>query len=657
MLNIRPAIRKLLGIAKNEDGAIQSDNKLAFASFNEKKGIFEAIYKDLLKKRGAVKNSNAPVFYGDSKGFLKGYLSDIYGYTGLLSLSSEVTLDDKEIENLIQNINYILDEIDQYGFTLYPYVAEADNKVKFNNEEVLLFDGGDYPFMGALTWTISFLSSVKKAIIHKETIFDNEEKEADVGFLQIDQSDFLVKRINDMILDIVIKFNRSIVQGEDGTLLGWNYTGNCEEASLFFTYSVLEAFSDFEDNILDTVVDEETGVITRTFKPAFKDLEDTFNSNKGKQSKSQLDVWADYCEQVALHVWDVYKKELGHHYVDDHFLEGFNVIKLEDIEKMDHSNALFNNVYLVCILLYGWTNKKNIEESDAIIAAMENALQNVQRDYDDFKRRNIDYLISSYSMQFTSKHNERDYLYVKNLNYRRISDTTLLPILIKANNLIAFYITQYPVKKMDDLFQYLFDEDNICDDAVLWDDKGYDVKITERYIEAINQFYEYYDKYEKEYNKGFIKAKTDAYREGWNKSRDKQIEKNKSALEQAKLDKENAIKEERAKFVIENAIVDRIQSGVISSIIEILKETIIEWYPSWPGLQEGKEENVSNLLKELVKAYAYQLLNSKVYSDSFDFDNILKDFDHKLGGLVDDLASEKKITFKALIEDKKGDNN
>ena len=297
MLNIRPAIRKLLGIAKNDENAIQSDNKLAFANFKEKKGIFEAIYKDLLKKR----DPDTKIFYADTKGSLTGYLSDIYGYTGLLSLASEVELDEKEKASLIQNINYILDEIENvdYGFTLYPYVSGKDNIVKFNGVDVKLFDGGDYPFMGALTWTISFLSSVKKAIIHKETDLTDDEKEVDRGFLDIKSDDILVKRINNMILDIVIKFNRSIVQGADGTLLGWNYTGNCEEASLFFTYSVLEAFSDFEDNILDASFDEETGVITRRFKPACKDLEELFKADKGLRDKSQLDIWAENCEQVT----------------------------------------------------------------------------------------------------------------------------------------------------------------------------------------------------------------------------------------------------------------------------------------------------------------------------------------------------------------------
>lgn len=636
-----------------------SDNILKFENFNKKETITANILRDILKKRQKVnfRGEDIDVFYSDEKDKLTGYLSDIYGCTAILSLVDVENpggmISEEVADSLVKNVAYIVKEIKDKGFTLFPYLSNEDNV--FNEKGDTLFNR-NYPYIGAMTWAISFLTSVRKARTHEVTDVDTNEKKM-IGYLNIDKD--LLADINNLIVRIVRHFNEAVIFIEDKDApdglkyLGWSYTTNCAEPSLFFTYSVLEAYSDFEDNVFDVETNPdgsyriEQGTLFRNYKEDSQDLREAFKKEAGDK-ETQIYRWTKAVERVAQNVWDVYKGVLSKEFVSDQFLHGFDIIKTEDMVKMDHTNALFNNVYLVCILLYGWTNVLNKEESEEIVATMESALQNVQRVNDSFTRKGLDYLISTYTVPFINAHKDRGNTYIKRLNYRRMSDTTLLPILIKANNLIAFYITKYPVKKMDTLFKDIFDNDNICDEEFLWDDKGYDVKITERYIEAINQFYEYYESYEQDYNNKFKRQYSTAYGKGRAAGKEEQKELNRAAIENAELEANRRIEEEKSKFVIENAINARIAEMVNASLSSYLDNIARKLNGEDITLNEN-EEKVLASLDAMVKGYIVSFIN-KILPDSDEFNNILDNMNADLRGAILKWSEELQAGKKPLLE-------
>ena len=604
----------IISKAIDEGEKDSKDNLLKFDNFCKRKEITHRILADILKKRKEIPGKGILGFYSDEKDQLIGYLSDIYGCTAILSLvdKEKPDLSKEETAVLLENIKYIVNEIKEKGFTMHPYISDEDNKYVADGREETLFNKA-YPYIGSMTWALSFLVSVRSARIRK-AISDETHEEITIGYLDLDE--VLLKNINSLIVRIVKHFTESVIFEEDENgetkYLGWSYTTGCETPSLFFTYSVLEAYSDFEDNVFEIETNEdgsyhiENGSLFRNYRDDCYDLREAFkNEAGGKETK--ISVWTRCCESVARNVWDVYKGVIGRDFVSDKFLEGFEIVKTEDLVKMDHTNALFNTVYLVCILLYGWANVLNEEESEEIVASMESALQNVQRVNDNLARRGLDYLVSTYTIPFTNYHKTRGNIYIRKLNYRRINDTTLLPILIKANNLIAFYITKYPVKKMDNLFKEIFDEDNICDNEILWDDKGYDVKITERYIEAINQFYDYYLAYEDDYNNKFKRQYSLAIGRGRALGKKVQEEANQANIEALKKQNEEALQAEREKFVIENAINARISSVVGSMFADYLEKINAKLLDDKVELNV-QEERLYNVLMNLVRNYFHKMV-------------------------------------------------
>lgn len=472
-------------------------NEGVFKTYGEAKNVAKKIFESYIKQRTETVlpgGETIKTFYPDEILRTPGVLSNIYGYTGILSLVNrmDATLSKAEQEELSKNACWIIDELTEKGFLLTPYLSEAENKITFMNAG--MSDSGElfshqYPYIGTMTWALSFLVSVRKAVTAKVISIDGEHQ---------------VKLIQ-LVKAIIEDFNSSCIV-EGGVRKGWGYTKECNHASLFFTYSVLEAYSDFEDNVMpvkaDTELDKETG------KNNTEDLELLKAINEGVDGEEIQVVWERTCKEVAKNVWNVYKDVLRDDFVDDGFLNGYKKISREDILKSNSSNALFNSIYLVFIFIYGYVNDKeeNPEiDPDDVLMTMNAALQNVQRVYEQLKKDGMEYLVDTYVIPFKSKHGYFGDEYVKRLNAKMLLDNTLLPALVKANNMIAFYITEYPVKQMGTLFRELFE--NIHESEWIWESGKYDVKITERYIESIADFYKYYEKYERFYGDRYSKNK------------------------------------------------------------------------------------------------------------------------------------------------------
>ncbi|MBQ8147127.1 MAG: hypothetical protein IJ039_10110 [Clostridia bacterium] len=583
-----------------------------------------------------------------------GYLSDIYGYTGVLSLAVRMGVDIEEFDglkdNIIDNVYLILDAIDNHGYTLYPYVTEDENRcgdgVLFG--KVSRDKGEKSPYIGAMTWALSFFTSVRSAIKNKLITFEdpNEEKS-------------LSERLMSKIKYIINFFNSSFIDKCDGVPnvpMGWGYTQGCANSSLFFTYSVLEAYSDFEDNVFDiTFINDEE---YRTVKD--EELLTALNKGRGKGDQRLEEEWKENCRSVANHVWAVYKDVLKDNFVDDSFLKNYRVVTKDDILKSERSNALFNNIYLVSILLYGYVNKR-ADDKDDVVMTMEAALQNVQRVYNQLRRDGMEYLVDTYIIPFKSQYIDNDGKNVnvyQRLNYKSLVDASLMPMLVKANNIIAYYISQYPVKQMSVFYENLFDNmrTDVTEDSDdiqwIWENKGYDVKINERYIEAIADFYAYYEYYERDYadkkkakDKRIAAIKEAAEKRGEEKARAKERE----AAEKYIQEREQEI---RSEYIIENAIRQTVENGVIEAFTTVIN-AIAEKLAGNKQLNDN-EKKLYNSLEAFISSYIIALIRnttSQVFNAETP-ERLKNDASTFLTNWVNALSTKEEVIAKFIKEDK-----
>jgi hypothetical protein len=312
---------------------------------------------------------------------------------------------------------------------------------------------------------------------------------------------------------------------------------------------------------------------------------------------------------------------------------------------------LFNNIYLVSILLYGYVNRRAGDSKDDVVMTMEAALQNVQRVYNQLRRDGLEYLVDTYIIPFKSSHRDMKGAYQK-LNYNSLVDASLLPMLVKANNIIAYYISQYPVKQMSVLFEDLFDS-MMTDGRWIWERKGYDVKINERYIEAIADFYAYYEDYERDYadKKNAKDRKTkELIRAEREKERNKVFGEAEAAAESKFRLREQEV---RAEYTIENEIRRAIEAGVAGTMISVLDGISAK-------LKSGEEmtdleARLFASLEGFIKSYMVKVISGAVADKAslgIVLDNIETDANMFLAEWTEKLSNSKEVLTKLMKGDK-----
>ena len=218
-----------------------------FRIYKERSKIGYKILNDLLPKRDGIYTKNGIQyrgFYLNDKDRTVGLLSQLYGSSGLFTLINRFNvlsgINDESIDTdglvsgIISTLLDVLDYVEDNNYDMNPLI-DSD----LNNE---LFHGKneDIQYVGAMTWALSLFVAARKAI-RKGNVKFNER--ANVGQRLCVQ----IKKIIEFFLD-------NVIDGENG--FGCGYANGCVEPSLFFTYSVIEAYSDFEDNAI-TDLDEE----------------------------------------------------------------------------------------------------------------------------------------------------------------------------------------------------------------------------------------------------------------------------------------------------------------------------------------------------------------------------------------------------------------
>ncbi|MBQ7906726.1 MAG: hypothetical protein IJ309_01990 [Clostridia bacterium] len=585
--NLRRDVAELIFDKEGEKRAVINDgDEQIFYCFNPAEAIGNKIFESYKKRRLEIDGHQ--VFYSDERSKSAGFLSDIYGNTGIISLMNRLnaTLSNEDKKELVQSIYSIIDYIGTKGtgyYTLYPYISQEDNKLGNNGE---LFNK-NFPYIGSMTWALSLFVQVRKAYQRGDLPISEEYND----------------KIVELIRKIIEFFNSSFI--DDGESMGWSFTTGCETPSLFFTYSVLEAYSDFDDNIINesVITDESGNSIT-----VYSDPELLEAINDGRGSNDQIHVlWKEKCFKVADKVWDIYKDILKDSFVDDTFLSGFKPISRDDILKSNSSNALFNTIHIVFILFYGYVNTRKADAGDEVgaddvVQTMNAALQNVQRIYDQFKRDGIEYIVDTYYIGFKSKHTDssRRDLYTRKLNSKMLIDAKLMPTLVKANNVIAYHIDKYPVKQMSRLFLQLLENLPKAKDEYVWEAGEYDVKITERYIESIADFYDYYNKYERLYSQAFQDNSIILEKEKVN-IEDEAIKRKRRAFREE--NKKQVAEEEariRGEYTIENAIRQSVKESTEKLILDAFRNITNDNNNSGKVTLSSFEKELAKLIPDLL---------------------------------------------------------
>ena len=184
----------------------------------------------------------------------------------------------------------------------------------------------------------------------------------------------------------------------------------------------------------------------------------------------------------------------------------FTAVTQENIETSSTNDALFNTLFAFGIFLSAGLDidYRDFGEDarDRFFSDLNYGLINVDKTLKYLIKNNKEYIVKQHILSVWERMpNDIPYIAInaKKIRKRRIQAMTIVPLLINVHCEVSKYITNYPEREMSTYLSYILDKRFVNEDDEkiwAWDDDGYDLNNTLLYIKALNNFYEYYEKYE-----------------------------------------------------------------------------------------------------------------------------------------------------------------
>lgn len=535
-------------IYKNSAYGVLSDliessqaNTSVFHTYKDKTIVGKEIFKELYARFNRTEGERKGFYMDDSMQI--GILSQCQSLQALLLLASDFDLEfddvhllgEDEEENL--SIRDIMDLV----------IEDVIKRIKTKNPGVYKFDATPYDTgrhfnetysnIEAITWVIPcFLQALKYHATIGETC--KWEKQ-------------LVSVISYGLQYINKSFIKSENIGSSEKLeIGWNFTNDCEEPSLYYSFAVCECYVDFYETFkeyLDYREADRNNALTKAMKEKLREHKEDYERdlakgdpgyNKKGKKIAQFDTYNELalrykeinngfeeidpespygefeanCQKLAREVWRLTKNDLA----DKFFYNDLNTtLSEEDISMATTSDALFNTVYIINIMLDAGLDQeldmkaKEADDEQAHEAAREYnnlfdscqvASQKAFRTYEKLKSQGKEYIVEQFLVGFNEKfvvHREK----VKELRKLRMRVFTLMPLLIRTNNVISEYLIKYPQVNMRKYLAYIlenrYEEKNKF--KWIWENDGFFSCSNYYYISALGEFYSYYEQYEQKY--------------------------------------------------------------------------------------------------------------------------------------------------------------
>lgn len=527
-----------------------------FYEYEDKYVIGQRIFKELIERftlNGKdLEGKPRQGFYMSDEKKEIGILSQCQSLQAMLELANTYGLnfdDLYEVEGTQKSIRDLMDIVIK---DLLENIIRKDGSIVFDASP---YDKKSFTvensYIDAITWVIpSFLLVLSYHAIQSEVCMWEDELVKVISYG--------IKYINSSYIDGGV--------GSNSLKIGWNFTKDCEEPSLYFTYAVVEClstvFKTFEtyltyknalrnerkysgDYKVSNEILEAINALNETYerdKNKEKGLKnekgkeiarfdegnelirvlrliDPYIDNKAEEGSIYYEL-VDKCKGVAKEIWRLTQEGLAENFYCNDL---HSTIKEEDIAMSTTNDALFNTAYIINILVNAGIDEDiKTEQEVALVRGQEDksrlleleyndilescqlAIQRTFRVYDNFKKNSKEYIVDQFLVGFNEKFEKHQAL-TKELRKLRIRIFSLTPILITTYNVISEYLIRYPQADMKKYLGYILENRYRSGRSIkwIWESDGFFSASNYYFILALGEFYSYYETYEKYYAKNY----------------------------------------------------------------------------------------------------------------------------------------------------------
>lgn len=476
---------------KNEASEMLQTQKI-FNQYNisSKEDLADKIMNDLLKE---YHRYNAFSLSEDEE---IGLHSNAAGGMMILQLINGLNFDNeekmKEINQIInETLEKIFKHIEMYGFDFSPIIDKEKTKEIFSKEK---YDFHEYYSIEAVTWILSFFTQLRRGIIDKKITVNSVYNEKVIVW---------IKKLLEYIESASIQVD--IYNPDDKKYIkenaAWGYLNKSEEASLYYTSIVIETLSEFDDYIIVSDPD-----LQEKYKPDEELLEYLGTDRIEKNNKIYL---VSKNENESNIICEIFQKKSDFEGAYEGLIQktskwvwySYNEqIYNGDIEvKQNYFNdKVYAMIFILEIMALSYTeeyiDKNQVEE------VIEAGMFFIDKRIKEISKNKANKLqLFSYQAEFDEIIDDEEL----SLKLNRIINKSLLigpnlrPLRIKLGGLYAFFFTKYPDKKMGLELEKIFVEKS--ENRFIWDSMEYNLLYSQKVVEALSEFFNYYDAFEKDY--------------------------------------------------------------------------------------------------------------------------------------------------------------
>lgn len=528
--NIKSKLQDLSALLK--EVTIDKDAEGWVYKYRSKSELSAAIYEDFIKYNEIDTNKTLSFIFSDEI-TNSGILSCTQAFQTLAILVSKLGLKTtaehkKLIKKLFSQIlNTVCKEDGGYLLDASPYLPNSD---------VFKKDNYKYAYIDTITWVMSSLLSAYRLHINKQVEFNEEELEMSYKLFN-----YCINYLNDSFIeDKDVKHKLAY---------GWNYTKDCEQVSLYFTFAVSEVLIDVLNTFENVIRAADIDYISQEIDKKYESVEGTeeqdlkkeqvasnyakhkeyLESDEGKlelaifkkinnelnvyDDESPYRVFEDKCKKAANRIWETVRGGLN---VSFYSADLSTIIDENSFEKSITNDGIFNLLFIINIIInagidedyddnvnfFAFESEKEaaIDAYDEIRDALRFAYDNAYLAYTKLEKKGKEYKVNEYTLSFDERfdaHKED----VKEMRKAHIRVFSLMPLLVKAKTTMGEFVIRYPQYDMqiyleNILYYRLVNPENAEEQLWIWEKNGYSSSSNFYFVSALSDFYSYYETYE-----------------------------------------------------------------------------------------------------------------------------------------------------------------
>lgn len=494
-----------------------------------------------------------------------------------------------------------------------------------------------------------------------------------------------IKALSDSCLEnenpVEFQIDRQVVHRQDVSPViayrGWNFQKpnpsehNKYATSIYYTYHATNAFLSFYTSLEEImnkyyegqeyeVIPDENMTDRQKEDVRIRDINEQFFL-KNRQIIDEFRNKTISAGRYFEYVMRKNKIDLSFDYVG----KDLNSVSTEAVMKGNNNSAI-DTLFVVSILINAgidddYNSLENASKADEFFEGLQNALVNVKKIYTKMAQNKKEDLISSYTLgdEVCSGAGE-----IVMQEFRRtcktISTYEFIPLYCNTYATISKFLIKYPQVEMKNNLRWILEKK--ANDGWYWSFDGYDINNNLYYIFALENFYDYYDEYEKQFigklkSQAKIEGEKEAIRREYKAKIEKITESHKEKLEELNVEIAE-LKEKRS--ALDAEVLNLVEGSIGKFIDEYMLNLLDEGTEYLVRTFEiDSEEKRRELRKEYRDNVRLQILfrlsraidgNKNIHSESYQFSD--EELEIKKKRFRE--ASEENLLQKLLSDNIKG---